>query len=264
MDVAHNQRWNGGRDSYRPAGEPIDTRAYEVAPIPTDRVAKAFVARHHYSGTMPPARWRFGLWRGEALVGVAVFSVPQNFATYRDLPGERAECVDLGRFVLLDDVPANGETWFLARAFELLRREGVVTIVSFSDPSPRTSGDGTVVFQGHIGTIYQAHNAVYLGRSKAERKWMTPDGRVIPGRALTKIRHRRQGWRYATAELVELGAEPLRAEEDAVAWVNRWVPALCRPLRHPGNHKYAWTLRRKARKHLPRGLPYPKLTGIPS
>jgi hypothetical protein len=36
----------------------------------------------------------------------------------------KAEAVELGRLVLLDDVPANGESWFIARAFELLRARG--------------------------------------------------------------------------------------------------------------------------------------------
>ncbi|MCH9637709.1 MAG: hypothetical protein K0U16_07180 [Gammaproteobacteria bacterium] len=253
------QRWRSRRDSYRPAGEPIDTRHFEVAPIDLDRIAKAFVVEHHYAGTMPAARFRYGLWRGAELVGVAVFSVAQNPATYDGLPGSSSESVDLGRFVLLDDVPANGETWFLGRAFQLLRAEGIVTVVSFSDPVPRHDADGGLVMPGHVGTIYQAHNAVYLGRSKAERKWMAPDGRVLPGRALTKIRHRRRGWRYAAAVIEGLGADPLTDGEDASAWVARWIPRLCSPLRHPGNHKYTWALPRGARRHLPPSLPYPKM-----
>ncbi len=72
------QRWRERRDSYRPAGEPINTRCYEVAPIVTDREAKGFVLGHHYSGSYPAARYRFGLYRGAELVGVAVFSVPAN------------------------------------------------------------------------------------------------------------------------------------------------------------------------------------------
>jgi hypothetical protein len=254
-----SQRWNSGRDSYRPAGETIQTRKYEVAEIELDRTAKRFVQRHHYSGSMPPARRRYGLYRGSELVGVAVFAVAQNYATYRGLPGDRDTCLDLGRFVLLDDVPANGETWCLARCFDLLRRDGFVTVVSFSDPARRTNASGVEVFGGHVGTIYQAHNAVYLGRSKPERKWMRPDGRVIPGRALTKIRQRRRGQRYAVQELVELGAKPLGPDEDAHAWVEHWIPRLCRPLRHPGNHKYAWALDRRDRRHMPRSLPFPKV-----
>lgn len=261
MEVATVQRWSHRRDSYRPAGEPIATRRYEVAPIADDTTAKAFVLEHHYSGSYPAARARFGLYRGAELVGVAVFSVPAQPLCLDCLPGERAASLELGRFVLADDVPANGESWTLARCFESLRREGFTGVVSFSDPAPRHTAAGSCVFGGHVGTIYQALNASYLGRSKAETRRVLPDGTILHGRALTKIRHRRRGWRYAAAILERHGAEPLREADDAAAWVSRWVRRLTRPLRHPGNHKYAWALARRDRKWLPRSLPYPKLGG---
>ena len=259
MLTASVQRWRARRDSYRPAGEPIDTRRYEVAPIGTDRVAKAFVVEYHYSGSYPAARFRFGLYRGAAMVGVSVFSVPAQPRALDCVPGDAASCVELGRFVLLDEVPANGESWMIGRCFELLRAEKITGVISFSDPSPRSSASGAVVFGGHVGTIYQATNARYLGRSKAETRRLLPDGTVIHNRALTKIRHRRQGCRYAAALLEHAGAQPLRDDENAVEWVRRWVARLTRPLRHPGNHKYAWALQRRDRRFLPEGLPYPKL-----
>lgn len=258
MLTAVNQRWRNRRDSYRPAREVIDTSRYEVAPIDKDRVAKAFVVTHHYSGSYPAARFRYGIYRGEALCGVAVFSVPAQPRCLDILPCEREAAVELGRFVLLDDVEANGESWFLARCFELLRREQVAGVVSFSDPSARTSADGETVFGGHIGGIYQALNGCYLGTSKAETRRLLPDGSLLHGRALTKIRKRDRGWRYAASILEAHGAAPLGADEDARAWVAYWVSRLTRPLRHPGNHKYAWALKKRDRRHLPRSRPYPK------
>ena len=38
-------------------------------------------------------------------------------------------------------------------------------VVSFSDPSARTTAAGALVFAGHLGTIYAAHNATYVGRA---------------------------------------------------------------------------------------------------
>jgi hypothetical protein len=67
-----NQRWLARRDSYRPPTEPIRTALYDVAPIADDRTARTFVCEHHYSGTYPAARFRFGLYRLGELVGVAV------------------------------------------------------------------------------------------------------------------------------------------------------------------------------------------------
>ena len=43
-----SQRWRDRRESYRPAGEPINPRLYEVAELAGDREAKAFILAHHY------------------------------------------------------------------------------------------------------------------------------------------------------------------------------------------------------------------------
>lgn len=255
------QRWRAGRASYRPAGEPIDTRRYEVASIPDDATARAFVQGHHYARSYPAARFRFGLYRGPSLVGVAVFSHPCSDAVLRELPGERLERTELGRFVLLDDVPANGESWMLARCFECLRDDaGIVGVVSFSDPEPRATIDGRTVFVGHAGTIYQATNASYVGRGARATLRVLPDGSVLHGRALAKLRARDKGWRYVAKRLEDAGAEPLTDEEDARAWTERWVAALTRRKRHPGNHKYLFGLTKAARRALPPSQPYPKLS----
>src|SRR4051812_6924879 len=103
MQTALAQRWRDRRASYRPAGEPIITRHYDVAVIADDRAAKAFVLAHHYAATYPAARFRFGLYRGGALCGVAVFSHPCNDRVLTNVfAGVPAlACVELGRFVLL-------------------------------------------------------------------------------------------------------------------------------------------------------------------
>ncbi len=65
-----SQRWRGGRASYRPKGEPIDTRLYEVAAIDgkgADNACKTFVQANHYSASYPAARQRLGLYRGPDL-----------------------------------------------------------------------------------------------------------------------------------------------------------------------------------------------------
>lgn len=261
-----DQRWRERSATYRPAGEPIRTSEYDVAPIQEDAVARAFVERHHYSGTYPAARERIGLFRGRELgaaqlVGVAVFSHPcaDRVLTnvFPRLPV--LEAVELGRFVLLDEVPGNGETWFLARAFELLRARGIRGVVSFSDPIARTDDQGRPVFPGHLGTIYQAHNARYLGRGTARSLKLLPDGTVLSARAIQKIRAGTKGWRYAAEQLQAFGAEPLDAAADRGArmdWLGRWMPRLTRDLRHPGNLRYAWPLARRV--ELAAGGAYPK------
>src|SRR5262245_917910 len=61
--------------------------------------------------------------------------------------------------------PVRARRRFLARWWELAARHGVRGVVSLSDPVPRRTVAGELVFPGHVGTIYQASNAAYLGRT---------------------------------------------------------------------------------------------------
>jgi hypothetical protein len=260
------QRWSGGRDHYRPAGEVIKTAEYEVGPI-NQPDAKAFVCTHHYSRTFPARRFSYGLFRKNRLVGAAVFSHPvHNSVITKPLKvSEPTDGTELGRFVLLDEVPGNGETWFLSRCFDLLRRDGIVGVVSHSDPMQKTSVSGDIVFGGHLGVIYQAFSAVYLGTTKPRQILLLPDGRVFSERLLQKVRariarkpaHISQGWEYGVRQLEAAGAEPLDGGE-LKEWFSFWLSKLTRKERHPGQHRYVWGLHRAVRKGLPATLPYPK------
>lgn len=272
-----NQRWFQRIGSFRDANEVIDTTAYEVAEIADDNTAKDFVEEHHYSGTYPAARRRYGLYRSNGaatiaddaalvgrhaaaaairhadldphLVGVAVFSHPPNEAVLKKLPCERMAGIELGRFVLLSNVPGNGESWFLARCFEHLRKAGIEALVSHSDPLPRRDMAGTLVLPGHVGTIYQSTNAIYGGRTRARSLWILPDGTVFSERAMSKIRSRDRGYRYAIDQLVRHGANrPLDLGQDLGAWLAAELPRVARRVKHRGNHRYLWALDKRLRK----------------
>lgn len=248
------QRWRRRRDSYRPAGEPIDPRRYGVALIDDDTTARSFIIDHHYSGSYPAARCRVGLYRsrpgaqaGVDLVGVAVFSVPAGPQVLQRWCGveDSMAAVELGRLVLLDDVEANGETWFLARAFALLRASlpAVSSVLSFSDPLPRHRADGSVVKPGHIGIIYRAYNGRYVGRSTRRTLYLSPAGTVISARALSKLRAEERGHRYAAEQLVEAGAPARQRAESGAAYVSRVLQGgHLRRVRHPGNLAYLWPI----------------------
>lgn len=270
MITPFSQRWRDRESSYRLQGAPretIDPREFDVAILHEDSVASSFVKRHHYSGSYPAARARVGLYRRGELVGVLVASQPVHNGVLGCLPGTDASAkAELGRLVLLDEVKHNGESWFIARAFEILRREaGIAFLVSFSDDVARTDVEGREIFGGHVGTIYQATNARFVGRGRGGKVQLLPDARVFPRRAISKIRSRDQGCRYAAGVLEAYGAETLRDDEDSTAWCARWLAALTRPLRHPGNLRYLFGLDTRARRSLdrspetPKALPYPKV-----
>lgn len=264
MDTSVALRWKDQRGEYVPPKDPFNPRDHEVVEFEGNAIARPFVERHHYSGSWPSTRRRFGLCRrvGE-LVGVAVFSVSFEGSTG---PFEADATPELGRFVLLPEVRGNGETWFVRRCLDLLAREGFAAVVSHADPVPRFKADGECVMPGHVGTIYQGTNAAYLGRSGPSTLRLLPDATVLSPRAMSKLRRGEVGRQYVVRLLEKHGARPLGAGEDPVAWLHEQVARLTRPLRHHGCHKYLFPLDRAAAKVLePLRRTYPKFgVGFPT
>jgi hypothetical protein len=242
------QRWRETRESYRKRGEAFNPSRFGVELIDSDTEARDFVARHHYSGSYPAARLRVGLYRQRAwivpeLVGIAVFSVGvQPAAVPAWVPGlAPAQGIDLGRFVLLDDVPFNGETWFLRRAFSALAvaLTDVRCVLSYSDPLSRRTEAGHLVTPGHVGAIYQAKGARYAGRTRANWILLDGAGRTLSARSLSKIRLEESGHEAAARALVQRGAPKRTTGESNGAWLERALrEGAFRRVRHPGQHVY--------------------------
>ncbi len=248
-----NQRWRNRRSLYRVPDEVIRTQEYDIAMMPTESEVRDLIATHHYLRTLPPSRFRFALNRRETLVGAAVFTYPTNDRTISSIFGcDAIEGAELGRLILLDEVPGNGESWFVGECLRRLKREGLAGVVSFSDPVPRVASDGTLVTPGHIGTVYQALNATYLGRSAGRTLRLLPDGAALSDRTLQKLRAGEPGTR-AIREILGLTGVEFSREQ-----LNALVHEKTRPLKHPGNHRYAWALTRAAMRRMPSALPYPK------
>lgn len=271
MIVDRSQRWKDRRDAYVPNGSVIDPTQFGVEVIGCMREAKPFVVAHHYSASFPASRLSVGLFRKDGvsasrLVGVATFSQPMNNAAVPKHAAleDHLQGVELGRFVLLDEVAGNGETWFLKRAFRALRREKpeVQAVLSYADPMIRTAADGSVIKPGHVGQLYAVMNAAYRGRATQRLETLTPDGQVFSDRDLSKIRRAETGHRYATEELVSRGAPRASVGEDPAEWLGRlYRSGFLGKRRNPGNHVYSFELTTAARiagRNLPR-LAYPKL-----
>lgn len=250
VQLDRSQRWRARRARFVPNASTINPADFTVDVV-EEAAAKAFVVEHHYSASFPAARLNVGLFRGAGLAGVAVFSQPMNEAAVpkhtRLGPGQG---IDLGRFVLLDDVAGNGETWFLARAFRLLRQEKpeILGVVSYADPVPRIGSDGGLVKPGHVGMIYQALGAAYRGRGTPRTELLTPDGQPFSERARSKIRQLDCGHAYAIDDLVRRGAPRVGVGEDPRSWLAGLVASgFFRRHRHPGNHVYAFPLTQAAK-----------------
>ncbi|WP_338578690.1 hypothetical protein V8J38_16940 (plasmid) [Brevundimonas olei] len=268
MITARSQRWRERRARFVPSASIINPAAYAVDVIDCGRLARPFIEQHHYSGTFPASRMSVGLFecaeKASRLVGVATFSQPMNNRVVPVHTGLAAgEGAELGRFVLLDSVAGNGETFFLSRALRLLRQEKpkISAIVSYADPAERRDDAGQIVKPGHIGGIYQAMSAAYRGRGVARTQHQTPDGQIFSGRAASKIQNYEQGFAYAVDQLVRAGAPRPSASADLREWyAGLLASGFLTRRRHPGNHVYAFALTRAARMagRSLRALPYPR------
>lgn len=130
----------------------------------------------------------------------------------------------------------------MAAAFAEAAAAGVRGVVAFADPVPRVL-DGRVLFPGHIGTIYQATNAVFAGRSTARTKILLPNGEVLNDRAVAKVRNRERGHEYVERRLVALGARAPRSAQDPAEWLHAALEDLgAGRLRHGGCYRYLFAL----------------------
>lgn len=254
MITLRSQRWRERRARFVPNASVIDTDRYSVDVI-SDRLAKSFVVKHHYAGTMPATRLCTGLFgpgkggRPE-LCGVAVFSVPVNNKSVPKTAGldDPLQAVDLGRLVLLDSVGGNAESWTIRQAFRHLRREkpDVISVISYSDPVIRRDARGNLVLPGHVGSAYVACSARYSGRSSPRTDFLMPNGRLLSPRAISKIRNDETGAAYAVRQIVDAGAP--KPNGDLRKWLSGLEDSgLLQRRRHPGNHTYLFPLTRAAR-----------------
>lgn len=165
--------------------------------------------------------------------------------------------------MLLDDVPANAETWAQGRAFRLAAARGIRGVVAHSDPEPRTrlTADGPeTIFPGHYGTIYQAKGMDYLGKTRPRRLTMLPDGSVLHDRAMSKVRNDERGRGGVERRLVALGARPRDPGEPGRAWLEEALHAVgAQGVHHGGHHRYAAYIGpRTGRRLAVTSYPYPK------
>lgn len=253
MITDRSQRWRDRRSRFVSDDTVIDPQRYAVDVVAHD-AARAFVADHHYLNRYPAAQLAVGLFgpgRGGAssLDGIIVFGVPATAAVITRHTGyaDPARGCVLQRLLCLPTVAANGESYFAARAFRLLRQAKplIESVVSFSDPQV-----------GHCGCVYAALSGAYRGTTRP-RTVLRIAGETISDRTLSKIRNLETGHAGAVDQLVRLGASRPRPTEHLREWLER-----CRrerilvAARQASLFTYCFELTRDARRV---GQPLPRL-----
>ena len=267
MITDFTQRWKNRKPKFVPPSQTVITKHLEVAQI-SEQTAKEFVVKHHYSASLPACRRRFGLFQKGELVGAAIFSHPVNNRTItRTFNCASANSgLELGRLILLDEtsrgesVAFNSESWFIARCREnLVQENSFAGFVAFSDDVKRTKANGEICFNGHLGIVYAAISAAFLGRGSRTKLHLLPDGKTLNARTISKIRNGESGWQYGARILESFGAETCPSGDEngeRGEWLKIWLARLTRPLNHPGNLRFAVSFT-KAVKF--KSLPYPRI-----
>jgi hypothetical protein len=241
--------------------------------------ARAFVAEHHYLHKLGDRlRFVYGLYHkpSKRLVGVASYGsppythvLPKWFPEYEDITQVGSE---LNRLILLDEVPANAEGWFIRESQKDLSERHQRAVVSFSDP-----------VAGHVGTVYKATEAAYTGTSKKRKAWIykstglpvTPNDihklkagcpihrpvykreasrlakRGLGDKAIKKAMRGRcgsgrsiSGWEASIARFEEHGAPPYQEGTCLSEWRDLVLPMIAKQGPVPGKHRYLWDLPR--------------------
>lgn len=127
-----------------------------VAPVGT-RDVREFARRYHYTETGGNMTWRWGLWHGVVLHGVVAYNLPTRTVCQSVFGPEHG--VDrvwhMGRLILSEDSPRNSESRLIGGSLRAIEQNypEVWAVLTYA---------ATDV--GHIGTVYQATNAIYTGQ----------------------------------------------------------------------------------------------------
>lgn len=180
----------------------------------------------HYSGIpYGLATDVYGVWEDRRFAGVIVFGVPVAKHAHRLLEGVmRKDCKELVRIALRDH--QRPVTQMLSQAVDLFRGDNGHTVrllITYADMA-----------EGHVGTIYQAANWIYVGQAAFKDYYIMHGEKVHPR---TMVR------RYGSRNM-----EVLRKIDPGV-----------QHLYGQPKHKYALAFGQKWKKRLRRlAKPYPK------
>ena len=145
-------------------------RDMTIGPVTTADI-REFSRRYHYmaSTTSNAYSWRWGLWIGPELHGVVAYNLP-TISTCESVFGkEHAVHVwHMCRLIAADRSPRNTESRLIGLSLQEIQRNhpDVWAVITYAD---------TTV--GHIGTIYQATNALYIGTGGKTNYYLDQEGR---------------------------------------------------------------------------------------
>ena len=193
-------------------------------------VAKSVIERYHYSHTYPNQNIAFGAFYNGELLGVITYGNGPH-VVYKSIPGcdHARHLLVLMRLWMADRAPRFMESQAIATTLRLMRRDRICRVViSYADPE-----------QGHIGTIYQASNWIYIGNTKETTAFVMSNGAVV---------HRTEMFRTNKGNA---SLSYLKEKVDPGITLKKCSP----------KYRYVYPVQKNLRSSLTSiGLPYPKHT----
>jgi hypothetical protein len=155
--------------------ESINYDNLQVRPI-SRATAASWCSKYHYLEGAGSANWNYGVYTDDLnLVCVVVLTMPANLhgvaAKYglSNIPGN----IEITRVATRPNAPKNTTSRCIAMAMKAYALEtGNEWVFSYADTG-----------QNHHGGIYQALNAIYVGKTKAASGFIL-DGKVIHSRTI--------------------------------------------------------------------------------
>ena len=199
------------------------------------KAARHAVMRWHYSRAMPAFKLvRIGVWEAGRFVGVILYGVGANRHIARPFKLRDTEVCELVRVALAPaSVRDHPTSKCVSISLRMLKRQspGLRVVVSYADAG-----------QGHVGTIYQATNWIFLGA--ATQPYLKVKGKIEHPRTLYD-RYGRGG--------------------QSVPWLRANVDPNARRVEMPAKLKYVMPLDREMREKLePLAQPYVKKSSLAS
>lgn len=158
-----------------------DKSVLKVAPC-SHEAAKYAVENWHYSRKAPVGKLvKFGIWEDGRFVGSVIYSCGSAGvgSMGKSFGLKNTEVVELARVALTKHRTSVSK--IVSVTMRLLKREqsGIRMAVSYADP-----------LQQHVGTIYQAMNWAYVGRSSKDTAYIDASGKRWHSRSVSE-----SGWK---------------------------------------------------------------------
>ena len=131
---------------------------YTVKIIKREQCAN-FILNIHYAKRWPSISYSFGLFLDGVLVGIVCYGTPPSATLRIGICGKEnsSSVLELNRLCLKFNLK-NEASFLLSKSLKLLPKNKI--IISFADMS-----------KGHVGTVYQAANFMYVGLSTKRTDW---------------------------------------------------------------------------------------------